>query len=111
MCAWLQVFDSSWVCGVGEAISYAQLQRRCFQLRHVLVGFYELPSSPNKPLKLVVNPQGIAARTEKRIWNIGNGRVKLLALTRVPEKPGRPLIKQVQKEDVDKASDDATVKI
>lgn len=105
------MFDSSWVCGVGEMISYAQLQRRCFQLRHVLVGFYELPSSTDKPLKLVVNPQGVAARTEKRIWNIGNGRVKLLALTQVPEKPGRPLIKQVQKEDIYKARDGGTVDV
>lgn len=89
--------------------SYAQLQRRCFQLQHVLVGFYELPNGSSNPLKLVVNPQGIAARTDKRIWNIGSGHVKLLALTRVPEKPDNPLIKQVQKQEMDKASQDFTM--
>eukprot|EP00892_Ulva_mutabilis_P004077 jgi/Ulvmu1/2040/UM120_0036.1 len=105
----VEVFDSSWICGVGETVTYAQLQARCFRLHHVLVGFYELPSSTDQPLKLVVNPLGIATRTEKRIWNVGNGHVKFLALTRVPEKPRKSLINQLQKKDLEKASQDAAM--
>lgn len=105
----VQVFDSSWICGVGEALSYAALQSRCFRLQQMLVGFYELPSASDEPLQLVVNPQGFSARTEKRIWNVGNGHVKLLALTRVPDKPSNPLINQLQKKDFDNASEDEAV--
>lgn len=67
----LQVFDSSWICGIGEFVSYVKLQKRAMQLRHVLLGYYELPGRSDNPLQLVVNPQSAAARLEERLWNIG----------------------------------------
>jgi hypothetical protein len=67
----LQVFDSSWICEVGEVVSFAQLQRRAVKLDHILLGYYELPGRTENPLQLCVNPQSAEVRLEERLWNIG----------------------------------------
>jgi hypothetical protein len=65
------VFDSSWICEVGELVSFVQLQRRAIKLNHVLMGYYELPGRTENPLQLCVNPQSAEVRLEERLWNIG----------------------------------------
>lgn len=35
----------------------------------VLVGYYQLPSSVDEPLVLVINPKGARARAVQRVWN------------------------------------------
>jgi hypothetical protein len=67
----MQVFDSGYLCNIGESISYAMLQRRAVQIGMVLLGYYVLPQRFDDPLQLIVNPQGVEARLQKRAWNLG----------------------------------------
>jgi hypothetical protein len=68
------VFDSSWLCGLNEELSFVTLAERTMQLRHVVIGFYKLPASSEEPLGLSANPDGAEARLQKRVRNWGARR-------------------------------------
>jgi hypothetical protein len=47
---------------------------------HVLMGYYVLPSHIDQPIESTINPQGLAVRSKKRVWNNGDGRLKFLII-------------------------------
>lgn len=47
---------------------------------HVLIGYYVLPSHVDQPIESTINPQGLAVRSKKRVWNTGDGRLKFLVI-------------------------------
>ncbi|KAG2488131.1 hypothetical protein HYH03_013277 [Edaphochlamys debaryana] len=75
----LQLADAAELAGPGERLSYLQLQRRAQSNGMVLIGYYQLPTSVDEPLRNVINPRGARARTTRRVWNRdGNGLTKLI---------------------------------
>lgn len=47
---------------------------------HVLIGYYVLPSHIDQPIESTINPQGLAVRCKRRVWNTGDGRLKFLII-------------------------------
>ena len=47
-------------------------------VRQVLMGYYRVPDSVDLPLEFVMNPCGAARRAERRVWNAGDRRIKLV---------------------------------
>jgi hypothetical protein len=47
---------------------------------HVLMGYYVLPSHIDQPIESTINPQGLAVRSKRRVWNNGDGRLKFLII-------------------------------
>ncbi|KAK9903985.1 hypothetical protein WJX75_001909 [Coccomyxa subellipsoidea] len=76
----MMVQDSSSFASEGEEVSFLQLQARAMEVSQVLVGFYDIPKSIEQPLQLVINPEGVVARTRKVVWNRNDNRVKLICL-------------------------------
>ncbi|CAL8470852.1 g10394 [Coccomyxa elongata] len=76
----MMVQDSSSFAHEGEEVSFLQLQARAMEVSQVLVGFYDIPKSVEQPLQLVINPEGVEARTRKVVWNRNDNRVKLICL-------------------------------
>ncbi|KAI7839964.1 hypothetical protein COHA_006285 [Chlorella ohadii] len=72
--------DASAFAGVGEELSFLQLQARAASVRQVLLGYYRVPQSAAEPLELVVNPQGLEERSRVKVWNRGDSRCKLVTL-------------------------------
>lgn len=64
-------------------------------LGQVLLGYYTIPSSINRPIESVINPQGLQLRALRRVWNRGDGRTKFMYLARhavpTPDASGRSL--------------------
>ncbi len=54
----------------------------CPAMQAVLLGYYRIPESA-QGIELVLNPQGADTRSRARVWNSGDGRVKLLLLSPV----------------------------
>jgi hypothetical protein len=46
------------------------------------MGYYVLPSHIDQPIESTINPQGLAVRSKKRVWNNGDGRLTLLIIRR-----------------------------
>ena len=44
----------------------------------MLLGYLRVPESPDAPLDVVLNPGGVARRAERRVWNNGDQRIKLV---------------------------------
>ncbi|GAB4820157.1 hypothetical protein N2152v2_007203 [Parachlorella kessleri] len=76
------VQDSSAFAAPGEELSYFELQARAVAVQQILLGYYRIPSSSDQPLDVVVNPNGLEARSERIAWTRGDGRCKLLTLAR-----------------------------
>ncbi|EIE20310.1 hypothetical protein COCSUDRAFT_67575 [Coccomyxa subellipsoidea C-169] len=76
----MMVQDSSSFASEGEEVSFLQLQARAMEVGQVLVGFYDIPKSVEQPLQLVINPEGVDARSRKVVWNRNDNRVKLICL-------------------------------
>ncbi|PRW57972.1 SAD1 UNC-84 domain 1- isoform A [Chlorella sorokiniana] len=83
----LVVQDSSAFASVGEELSFMQLQARAASVRQILMGYYTIPRTAEDPLEMVVNPQGLEARTKKRVWNAGDFRCKLVTMAVVKQRP------------------------
>ena len=47
-------------------------------MKQVLLGYLRVPESPDAPLDVVLNPCGAERRAERRIWNNGDQRIKLV---------------------------------
>jgi hypothetical protein len=73
------VQDAASFAKEGEELSFLNLQARCATVSQVLLGYYDLPSSIDQVLNIMVNPDP-EDRTVKRIWNAGNSRCKLITL-------------------------------
>lgn len=61
-----------------EAISFWAVLSRAQTAGHVLLGYYVLPSHIDQPIESTINPQGLAVRSKRRVWNTGDGRLKFL---------------------------------
>ena len=55
-------------------------QVRAQAVKQVLLGYLRVPESPDAPLDVVLNPGGDERRAERRVWNNGDGRIKLARL-------------------------------
>ncbi len=53
-------------------------QVRAQAVKQVLLGYLRVPESPDAPLDVVLNPGGEERRAERRVWNNGDGRIKLV---------------------------------
>ena len=51
---------------------------RAQAVKQVLLGYLRVPESPDAPLDVVLNPGGAERRAERRVWNNGDGRIKLV---------------------------------
>ena len=47
-------------------------------MKQVLLGYLRVPDSPDAPLDVVLNPCGAERRAERRVWNNGDQRIKLV---------------------------------
>ena len=54
------------------------MQVRAQAVKQVLLGYLRVPESPDAPLDVVLNPSGAERRAERRVWNNGDGRIKLV---------------------------------
>ncbi len=60
-------------------------------VNQVLLGIYEIPTTIDEPLGVTINMQGMALRSQARVWNKGDMRVKLLILApRITPTPTPP---------------------
>lgn len=55
----------------------------------MLLGYREIPKKEAAILS-VLNPAGASARMDKRVWNVGDGRVKLLSYKQKHEEKHKP---------------------
>eukprot|EP00884_Botryococcus_braunii_P018197 jgi/Botrbrau1/5060/Bobra.37_1s0025.1 len=76
------VQDSSCFAEKDEELSYWELQARAGAVNQIVIGFFEIPVTIDCPLDMVFNPQGDDMRSQQRVWNRGNNRVKLMTLIR-----------------------------
>eukprot|EP01024_Parvocaulis_polyphysoides_P040451 TRINITY_DN367_c2_g3_i2.p2 TRINITY_DN367_c2_g3~~TRINITY_DN367_c2_g3_i2.p2 ORF type:complete len:159 (+),score=26.81 TRINITY_DN367_c2_g3_i2:58-477(+) len=75
------VIDSCYLAEEGEEVTWWDLVARAQKLDSILVGYYEIPRTIKKPLELKVNIDE-KERCERRVWNSGEQRLKLLTLSR-----------------------------
>ena len=47
-------------------------------------GWFQIPAAIDQPLELALNPSGDAWRSERRVWDAGDGRTKLVCLAAPP---------------------------
>ena len=47
-------------------------------------GWFQIPAAIDQPLELALNPAGDEWRSERRVWNAGDGRTKLVCLAAPP---------------------------
>lgn len=64
----------------GESLSFLGMQARCASVGQVLLGFYNIPTSMDEVLNIMVNPGGQEERSRARVWNAGDARCKLITL-------------------------------
>ena len=50
------------------------LQARALAVRQTLMGYYDIPTTVDSPLNLVVNPEGNEERCRRVVWNNGDSR-------------------------------------
>eukprot|EP00891_Asterochloris_glomerata_P004631 jgi/Astpho2/4631/Aster-x0209 len=74
------VQDTSQLAAKGEVLSYWQLMARAETVGQILFAYFQIPSTMDSPLDLVVNPEGNEARSQRRVWNSGDSRCKLICL-------------------------------
>ncbi|KAK9818136.1 hypothetical protein WJX72_007697 [[Myrmecia] bisecta] len=77
----MTVQDVSAFAAEGEELSFWQLQARALQVGQILYGFYNLPSSADQPIDMLINPEGDALRSTTRVWNKGDGSRKVITMT------------------------------
>lgn len=53
-------------------------QARVQSVEEVLCGWFVIPGSMEQPLEVVINPLGTRLRSERRLWNDGQQRLKLV---------------------------------
>jgi hypothetical protein len=63
-----------------ESVSFWCVMARAQAAGHVLIGYYVLPSHIDQPIESTINPQGLAVRCKRRVWNTGDGRLKFLII-------------------------------
>ncbi|DBA72591.1 TPA: hypothetical protein ACH3X2_010343 [Trebouxia sp. C0005] len=85
------VQDSGALADPEEELSFWQLQARAMTVNQVLFGYYIIPTRPGAPLEVMVNPEGNDARSLKRVWNKGDGLMKLICMAPKANKPDAPL--------------------
>jgi len=73
------VQDTAAFAKEGEELSFFNLQARCATVSQVIMGYYDVPSSIDEVLNIMVNPDS-EDRMVKRVWNAGNSRCKLITL-------------------------------
>lgn len=73
------VQDAAAFAKEGEELNFFNLQARCATVSQVLLGYYDLPSSIDQVLNILVNPDP-EDRVVERVWNAGNSRCKLITL-------------------------------
>jgi hypothetical protein len=73
------VQDAAAFAKEGEELNFFNLQARCASVSQVLLGYYDLPSSIDEVLNIVVNPDP-EDRVSNRVWNAGDSRCKLITL-------------------------------
>ncbi|CAG9465137.1 unnamed protein product [Pedinophyceae sp. YPF-701] len=76
----VEVLDAAMFCERGEAITYWELMLRCRKMTQTLLGYFELPRHAADPVDLFMNPVGDQTRSTPRVWNDGEGQVKLVVL-------------------------------
>lgn len=64
----------------GELLSFWSVLKRSQAAGFLLLGYYILPSRMDQPIESTVNPVGLAARSRKRVWNTGEGRLKFIII-------------------------------
>jgi hypothetical protein len=64
-------------------------QARAHAVHHTLLGWFQIPPAIDQPLELALNPAGDVWRSQRRVWNAGDGRTKLVCLA-APRDAGRP---------------------
>ena len=57
------------------------MQARVQSVNQVLFGWFTIPDALEVPLDFNVNPLGNRMRSEKRVWNDGKQRLKLVSPT------------------------------
>jgi len=82
----LAVVDSSLLCREMEEVSYWELCLRARAVRQALVGYLEVPLEPDEPINLTINPRGHERRMARRVWNKGDGNVKLIVFWQKAER-------------------------
>lgn len=50
-------------------------------LLQVLLGYFVIPSIVQQPINATLNPIGDAARSEIKVWNAGDNRVRLVVFS------------------------------
>jgi len=68
----------------------ARRQARAHAVHHTLLGWFQIPPAINQPLELALNPAGDAWRSQRRVWNAGDGRTKLVCLAAPSDAGGPP---------------------
>eukprot|EP00775_Hariotina_reticulata_P013650 gene13650-13773_t len=84
----LTIMDSSNYTAHGEEVSFWDLVVRCQDVGDVLLGYYHIPDRLDQPLSTVVNPLGFEERSQARVWNTGDGRLKFIVLQHRAHLPG-----------------------
>ncbi len=59
-------------------------QARVQSVNQVLCGYIIIPETMDRPLDVTINPIGNRVRSEKRVWNNGQQRLKLVRFCFVP---------------------------
>ena len=81
----------------GLKFPQAECGASCVSCAQVLLGYREIPKKEAAILS-VLNPATKGARTDKRPWNVGDGRIKLLAYK--PKKDEKQKGKEQEKDNV-----------
>lgn len=66
-------------CATTSAITSREVHNLRALSTQALIGWFEVPFKivQETPIEVVINPCGSAVRSEKRIWNNGDGRMRL----------------------------------
>ncbi|KAK9810370.1 hypothetical protein WJX72_009592 [[Myrmecia] bisecta] len=76
----MTVQDISAFAAMGEELSFWQLQARALLVGQIMYGFYNIPSSTDAPIDIVINPEGDEFRSKRRVWNQGDSRRKVITM-------------------------------
>ena len=84
-------YDSALLANTDECLRNV-LQARVQSVNQVLFGWFTIPDAVEVPLDFNINPLGNRMRSEKRVWNDGKQRLKLVQLHTRPRISSRPCI-------------------
>lgn len=84
----ITIVDASAYAEVGERLNFWELISRAQVHDELLVGYYAIPEELDEPLESIINPVGVEARCQRRVWNTGNGMLKFIIIRNKMSSPG-----------------------